>query len=266
MPRPAPHVYGGTGRLPEAFQGSAMVLGSFDGLHRGHMALVRAAAARGGLVSALQCDPHPRAFFSNAAGFRISTGRAQHHLLAAAGVGLVYAPRFDAEFAATSAEDFVHWHLFGRLGVSAVVTGRDFRFGAGRQGDVGLLELMGRTLGFAVVTVADECDGTERISSSRIRAEIAQGRIGRAARLIGHPWILAIDHGGGEDWRFPPEQLLPPDGAYAVEPLDAEGRGLGTAILRLAGRRAQMDAPAATTMIALGQMHGMARDHEDRED
>lgn len=268
-PAPAPVVHDGRERLAPGLRGSTLLLGSFDGMHRGHLALLRRAAAGGGLISALQCDPHPRVFLAGARNFRLASAGVQRHLLERAGVGLVYAPRFDAAFAATRAEDFVADHLVGRLGVSAVVLGRDFRFGAGREGDAALLRLMGRAMGFDTLVVPDECEEGERISSSLIRAEIAAGRIARAVRLIGHPWLLGLSRAGGPDggasggegswWVFAPEQILPPDGRYAVETRDAAGRRLGPAVLTIEGRCGRMAADGRVAMAAFGPLRGRGR-------
>jgi riboflavin kinase/FMN adenylyltransferase len=258
MPVSPLHVFDGAGALPGALRGSVMLLGSFDGLHRGHAALARAARRVAGArpVAALQCDPHPRAYFAGATGFRLSGGEAQRRLLAQAGVDLIYAPRFDARFAATTAEDFVTSHLCRALGVSAVIVGQDFRFGRGRGGDLALLERMGPAAGFEVICPADECDGGVRISSTRIRDDIRAGRVARAVRLMGHPWLLAL-HRAGPHWGFAADQLLPPDGLYPVETLDGAGGTLGPAVMRIRGRTAQMQAEGPVAMIAIGAVRDL---------
>ncbi|MEI4487874.1 hypothetical protein V8J36_16905 [Frigidibacter sp. MR17.14] len=238
-----PVVTDGSAPLPEGLAGAVMLLGSFDGMHRGHAALVAAATAearrRDAPLAVLQCDPHPRLWFGGPARFRISTGSAQRALLAAAGVGLVYAPRFDAAFAATPAETFVTAILHGRLRLGAVVVGRDFRFGRGREGDVALLSATAARHAIATLVVPDQCEGAGRISSSRVRATLRAGRIAEATRLLGHGWETEITAAGPEfdpnpcRWRFDAGQLLPPPGLWPVAARGAGGAWLGRARLAL---------------------------------
>lgn len=260
LPAPLPPVCDGTAALPQALRGSVMLLGSFDGLHRGHMALVRAArqVAGGRRLSILQCDPHPRCFFGAPGRFRISAGMAQRQLLAPV-VDLIHAPRFDAAFARTPAADFVQRQLCGYLGVSAVVVGRDFRFGHGRAGDVALLRAMGQALGFAVVQVADECDRGQRISSSLIRQELAAGRIARAVRLMGHDWRLPVA-AVAAGWQLPPEQLAPPPGLHPLRMFDAAGRLLGRTLAEFHdGMARPRQRVPGVAVIALGAVQDMER-------
>lgn len=250
----APLIDDGTAFVPAWLRGSVMLLGSFDGMHRGHAALLAAGlgkARRGGVpLSILQCDPHPRAYFSGPSRFRVSTGAAQLNLLATAGIDLVYAPRFDAGFAATAPEDFVAQHLLGRLGVTGVVTGRDFRFGHKRSGDVALLETLSERLPFGLIVIDDEMAGGRRISSSSVRAAIAAGDIGTATQLLGHDWLTQVHTAGGSWWRFSSDQILPPPGLWSVAALDVAGNYLADCHLQLEpDGRAQMPAPIHTAII-----------------
>lgn len=228
----------GTAPLPAALRGAVMLLGAFDGMHLGHRALLDAGRAeadrRGAPLAILQCDPHPRAYFAGPSRFLIAAGPAQRLLLAGAGIELIYAPRFDAGFAATSAESFVRNQLCARLGLAAIITGHDFRFGAGRQGDVALLSRLGPEL----TVVADRHAEGGRISSSAIRTAIAAGEIARANRLLGHDWLTAItpaviDPAPGRFWQFAPDQILPPCGRWRVTALDAQGQPLARLPIRL---------------------------------
>jgi riboflavin kinase/FMN adenylyltransferase len=248
----APVVHDGGGALAEDLRGSVLLLGNFDGLHLGHRALLSQALQRaravGRPLAILQFDPHPRHHFRGEQGFLISGSSVQRRLLAEAGIDLVYAPRFDAEFAAQPADAFVVEHLVARLGISAVVTGADFRFGQRRGGDVALLSAMGQACGF-VAHVVGECrdpQATEkRISSSQVRLLIRNGRLDEAQRLLGRPFETAIEAGAG-GWQFDPMQILPPDGIFIVEARGEAGRRLGRRMLVLQERRPEVRLPAAT--------------------
>lgn len=251
----APVVYDGTDALREDLRESVLLLGNFDGLHRGHQALFALAARQskktGSPLAILQFDPHPRHYFRGEQGFLISGNTVQRRLLAETGIDLIYAPVFDARFAGQPAESFVLDHLVARLGISAVVTGADFRFGRFRAGDVPLLQAMGRIGGFSTHVVGECRDrGGEggRISSSQVRQFIRSGRLDEAERLLGRPFETAIE-AGPTGWQFDPMQILPPDGIFMVEPRGAAGRRLGRRILVLKGRRPEARLPAGTLTL-----------------
>lgn len=251
----APAVHDGVQALPDELRGAVMLLGNFDGLHLGHRSLIaeasRAARTTGQPLAILQFDPHPRHHFRGEQGFLISGPSVQRRLLAEAGIDLIYAPRFDAAFAAQPAETFVVEHLVVRLGISAVVAGVDFRFGARRSGDVALLEAMGRSCGFATYVVG-ECRDREgsggRISSSQVRLLIRNGRLDEAERLLGRPFETAVA-AGPDGWQFDPMQILPPDGIFTIEARGAAGRRLGRRVLVLKGRRLEVKLPAGTMTL-----------------
>ncbi|TMV57700.1 hypothetical protein FGG78_37030, partial [Thioclava sp. BHET1] len=188
----------GAAPAPPALRGGVLLLGSFDGLHAGHRALFalarRQAQALGAPLGVLQCDPHPRQFFRAETGFRIACGAVQDALLTAAGVDYLYAPRFDAAFAGLTAERFVTDHLVARLGVVAVVSGTDFRFGRGRGGDVTTLARLGRSHGFAHLCPAEVCDDRSgaRISSTLIREALCRGDLATATRLLGRALVTEV--------------------------------------------------------------------------
>ncbi|MBY3239434.1 bifunctional riboflavin kinase/FMN adenylyltransferase [Rhizobium laguerreae] len=251
----APAVHDGTGVLPNELRGSVLLLGNFDGLHLGHRALLALASRRsrktGCPLAILQFDPHPRHHFRGEQGFLISGNSVQRRLLSEAGIDLIYAPSFDAQFAAQPAESFVLDHLVARLGISAVVTGADFRFGQFRAGDVPLLQAIGRICGFATHVVGECRDrGREgiRISSSQVRQFIRSGRLDEAERLLGRPFETAIE-AGPMGWQFDPMQILPPDGIFMVEARAAAGRRLGRRMLVLTGRRPEARLPAGTSTL-----------------
>lgn len=242
------------GPLPAPLRGGVVMLGNFDGFHRGHKALAATAgrlAAPGRPVILMCCDPHPRAFFAREAlDFLISPGPPPGPLLRGAGVDLVYAPRFDAAFAGQSPEQFVAGGLARDLGVRAVVTGADFRFGRARVGRVDDLRRLGARFGIAVHVQPEVTeDGSARISSTGVRAALRRGDFGQAARLLGHDWIVPVRR-APDGWRFLPGMVLPPDGDYAVHCHDAGGAPLGMGRLRLrGGTLAMARVPAATAAL-----------------
>lgn len=209
----------------------AVALGTFDGVHLGHRAVVRAAvgAAQRHGVSACAASFHPRPVTvlrpgtppNTLAGVALRT-----RLLLEAGADEVALLRFDRRLAELDAERFVREILLERLGAVALAVGRDFRFGADRSGDVALLERLGAQHGFEVEPIELLGADGERISSSRIRGLIAEGRVAEAAALLGRAPSVegTVQHGDkrGREIGFPtanlgvvPGQQLPAEGVYA---------------------------------------------------
>ena len=186
----------GLHNLRERHRGCVLSIGNFDGFHRGHQALVarlREHAQRAGVPAVVQVfEPTPRERFApGQAPGRVATLRDKLAQLAAAGVERVLVVRFSAAFAAIPAARYVEDVLVGKLGVRAIVVGNDFRFGAGRGGDLALLKELGGRLGFTAEAVAAvEVDG-ERASSTALRAALAVPDLARAARLLGRPYALS---------------------------------------------------------------------------
>ncbi|WP_216665252.1 hypothetical protein [Pseudoruegeria sp. HB172150] len=243
----------GTSPLPAELKNSVMLLGSFDGFHRGHQALLAAGrkeAKRLGVpLSILQFDPHPRVFFAGETEFRLVAGAARDLLVAQYGFELVFAPLFDARFANLEPEDFVGLYLVKHLAVSGVIAGPDFRFGRARKGNASLLSELGARHGFQV-QIADEVrHGTVRVSSSAIRTAIRSGRLDCAEKLLGRAWTTGLPS-TVSGCCFPPEQVLPPPGQWHVTYMDRTGRSLRDGFLYLAeGRRVRLDAPDGTAMV-----------------
>ncbi|GHU14064.1 riboflavin biosynthesis protein [Betaproteobacteria bacterium] len=181
---------------------TVLTIGNFDGVHRGHQALLAhlIVTARGyGLPAAVMTfEPHPREFFSpDTAPARLSTLREKLEAFAAAGVDEVYAVRFNAGFAGLSAEAFVQDVLFDGLRVRHLIIGDDFRFGGGRGGNFASLRTAGGALGFAVEAMPTVLHAGERVSSSAIRAALAAGDFAKAETFLGHPYAIAgqVVHG-----------------------------------------------------------------------
>ncbi len=135
--------------VPDSHKGAVVAVGNFDGVHRGHQALIaearRMAEERGAPLGVLAFEPHPQEFFRpSPVSFRLTPFRAKARLIAEQGADALYALHFDAAMAGKSAEDFVLDVLVKGLGIGAIVVGADFQFGKGRAGNATLLSYMGR--------------------------------------------------------------------------------------------------------------------------
>jgi riboflavin kinase/FMN adenylyltransferase len=174
--------------------GSVLAIGAFDGLHRGHTALlarVRERASALGLTAAVvSFEPLPRAYFSRQPLPRLSSLREKLCGLRDAGIELLLLLRFNAALANMSAEEFVRMAVLQRMNAREVWVGADFRFGHRRAGDVALLREMGAQAGFEVRTLEPIEAAGERVSATRIRELIAAGEFARAARLLGRPFFI----------------------------------------------------------------------------
>lgn len=188
----------------DPMRGGVLMLGNFDGFHRGHRALAARARtlAFGRPVGLMSCEPHPRAFFgTESTRFRLSTPGSKARVLTGAGVDFVYQPRFDGAFAGQTPEEFVRDVLARGLGVAHVLAGPDFRFGCKRAGDLATLERLGRTHGFKVGTVDKLTSEGADVSSTRIRELIRAGRMDAATDLLGGDWVIeATRRADGQLW------------------------------------------------------------------
>ena len=177
-------------------QGSVACIGAFDGLHRGHRALVAHTVARArdrGLPAvALTFEPLPREWFAgDAKPPRLLLPRDKVEGLRALGIDHIGLLRFNARMAATPAEGFVTGLLQGRLQAREVWIGPDFRFGHARGGDLALLQRMGAAAGFSAHAIAPVLVDGRRVSSSDIRTQLQQGDFAAAQRLLGHPYRIS---------------------------------------------------------------------------
>jgi riboflavin kinase / FMN adenylyltransferase len=218
--------------LPDvATSRAALTIGNFDGVHRGHQAmlgrLVEAAEDLTLPAAVLTFNPHPREFFAREeAPPRLSTVRDKLEAFAAHGVARVYIARFDQRLAGLSAEDFVDQVLVARLGTRWVLVGDDFRFGRGRAGDLALLRAKAK--GFSVEAMPTVSIAGERASSSAVRGALAAGEVERAGRLLGRPYAISghVAHGDklGRGLGFPTANVVlrrkpPLSGIFAVRVL-----------------------------------------------
>ena len=182
---------------------AALTIGNFDGVHLGHRAMVGLltdAARQRGLASCVMTfEPHPREFFApDRAPTRLTSLREKLELLSGLGVDQVHVRRFNYDFARMAAEEFIEQVLLSGLGARWVLVGDDFRFGARRQGDVGMLRDALVPNGVEVVQMQTvSFDGT-RVSSTAVRERLANGDLRGAAQLLGRPYSISGRVVGGE--------------------------------------------------------------------
>lgn len=174
---------------------TVLAVGNFDGVHRGHGALIERLVAVADLrrltPTVLTFEPHPREFFApDSAPARLTTLREKLELLAQCGARQAMVCRFDADFSALEADAFIERVLVQGLKVAHLVIGDDFRFGRGRRGDFALLERAGADSGFTVEAMPSVVVDGERVSSSGVRDALGAGNMERAARLLGRPYMI----------------------------------------------------------------------------
>ena len=219
--------------LPETGGGSIVTVGSFDGVHRGHHAVLdeiaRRARVAGRLSVLVTFSPHPLEVVNPAAAPPLLTaGDERLEILAQTEIDRVVVLAFDRRLAGLTPREFVRDVLLARCHMRELVIGYDHGFGRGRGGDADTLRALGAELGFAV-DVVDAVDANgQQVSSSRIRRAVAGGDLALAARLLGRPYTVnaVVEAGEARGRRLgvptinlgavPPQKLLPPDGVYAV--------------------------------------------------
>ncbi|MCW8280340.1 MULTISPECIES: bifunctional riboflavin kinase/FAD synthetase [Agrobacterium] len=190
--------------LPEALRGGVVAIGNFDGVHRGHRAVLdralELAEARGVPALVLTFEPHPRSVFRpDTPVFRLTPAPLKARILEAIGFRSVIEYPFDREFSQRSAEEFVQSILIDWLQASAVVTGFDFHFGKGREGGPAFLMEAGKRHGFDVTLVdAFRDEGADVVSSSRIRSLLCEGDVAGAAGLLGYRFTVESEVIGGQ--------------------------------------------------------------------
>ncbi|ABM62601.1 bifunctional riboflavin kinase/FAD synthetase [Halorhodospira halophila] len=211
-------------------RGAAITIGNFDGVHRGHRAMIdrlrEEAARRGCPAVVVTFEPHPMERLAPArAPARLTGLREKVRRLGETGVDAVLCLRFDQHLAAVEAEAFAGELLGGRLGAGFVLVGDDFRFGRQRRGDLEMLRRAGEAWGYEVAPMETVTRSGERVSSTRIREAVRAGRFAEAAELLGHPYCIQgrVVHGDAmgrqlgwptANLRLSPERI-PLDGIYA---------------------------------------------------
>jgi riboflavin kinase/FMN adenylyltransferase len=190
------------GLAPLGLRPAAVTIGNFDGVHRGHQAMlarvIAVARERGLSASVLTFEPHPRELFNPAAApTRLTSLREKLELLAAHGVDHVHVQRFSRAFAGLGPEAFVERALVGVLAARWVLVGEDFRYGARRAGDFASLAAAAARHGFELEAMPVVANGGVRVSSSAVRDALARGELKRAAELLGRPYSISgrVVHG-----------------------------------------------------------------------
>ncbi|HEY8199974.1 MAG TPA: bifunctional riboflavin kinase/FAD synthetase [Actinomycetota bacterium] len=225
------NVVRGLADLPRRRPDAAVSIGNFDGVHRGHRALIRRLLARAEAVSGVPTvvtfDPHPQQVLRGAGPPALVTPERKIQLLASTGIERLVVLPFDRALSLVEPEDFVERILLRELKAKAVVVGANFRFGHFARGDAAMLRSMGRRLGFGFESVKlAELEG-RRLSSTEIRKAIAEGDLRWAAKALGRPYAIQgfVVRGTGRGQRllgYPTANLepvpglcLPATGIYA---------------------------------------------------
>ena len=228
--------------LPDADRGAAVAVGAFDGVHRGHQAVIaeaRAAAERlGAPLGVVSFDPHPRRWFQpDAAPFRLMTADQMAEALGPLGVDILYLLPFDGEMAGMSDAGFAERVLAQGLGARHAGVGFDFTFGKGRSGSPEALRTYGERLGFTV-SVAERIDDPDglKLSSSAVREALKAGDMDRAAAILGRPFAIRgeVIHGDkrGRAIGVPTanidlgDYMRPAYGVYAIRARLEDGRAI----------------------------------------
>jgi riboflavin kinase/FMN adenylyltransferase len=252
----------------DALRGAVVAIGNFDGVHRGHRAVIGAALeqarALGRPAAALTFEPHPRAYFNPGEPlFRLTDEAVKLRLLASTGLDGAIVLTFDAALAGLSAESFVERILVERFAVSGAVIGFNFHFGMNRAGSPDFLKAQGKKYGFAVDVVPRFEDQGRPVSSGPIRDALAAGQVDQAAEFLGYPWFVSgeVIHGDkrGRELGFPTANLKLDaacglrHGIYAVRVAAGERRYSGVASF---GRRPMFDTGAVLLEVFLFDFAG----------
>ena len=216
---------------PAVARGAVIAIGNFDGIHKGHQALIAAAYNVAKTIEApfgvMTFEPHPRKLFQkDSSPFRLTPLRRKLRLLDVLGVDIAMVLRFDAEFAGISANAFAEDILGRRFGIRHAVVGYNFAFGHRRQGNPELLEQAGRQHAYGVTVIDPQSDGREIFASGRVRDFLVQGKLAEATSELGRFWEVDghVQHGDarGASIGFPTanihlgEFVRPALGVYAV--------------------------------------------------
>lgn len=230
----------GLHNLRPQHRGCVLTIGKFDGVHRGHQAVLANVKAQAEALSlpatVMVFEPHPEEVFApDSAPARLSPLREKYLLLKKQGIDRLVAVQFNRAFASQSAHTFVKSLLVDKLGVKFLVVGDDFRFGRGREGDFAMLEAAGREHGFSVVSTQSFRMHDHRISSTAVREALDRGDFDQAEEMLGRPFSIRgrVVHGEkkGRTIGFPTANVLikrcrsPLKGVFAVH-ADVAGKRL----------------------------------------
>jgi riboflavin kinase/FMN adenylyltransferase len=231
----------GLHNLRPEHRGCAATIGSFDGIHLGHQAVLAELVAQGSKrrlpATLITFEPQPREYFMpEEAPPRLTRFREKLEELQRCGIDRVICLRFNAYLASLTADEFIRRIMLDGLAVKYLVVGDDFRFGKGRTGDYALLQQAGKAHGFPVVTMPTFNVDHHRVSSTRIRVALNEGDLNSAEALLGRPYWMSgrIAHGDkrGRTIGFPTANIfmhrnaVPVEGVFAVEMCGIDDRPL----------------------------------------
>jgi len=262
--------------VPAHLRGAALAIGNFDGVHRGHRAVIAASLAlarsRSAPALAVTFEPNPQQFFKpDTPQFLLTDERAKLRLLARTGLAGAVVMTFDAARAATEALDFVNHDLIARLAPAGLVAGFDFHFGKARKGTPDFLKAEGERRGLPVKIVERFDWQDEKVGSRLIRAALVEGDIGHANALLGYPFFVTgtVIHGDrrGRDLGYPTANIAPHAGfglRHGIYAVRADHRGRRMAGVASFGRRPMFDNGAPLLEVHLfdfdGDLYGQRLD------
>ncbi|MCD4743871.1 MAG: bifunctional riboflavin kinase/FAD synthetase [Desulfobacteraceae bacterium] len=221
--------------LTKPLKNSVITVGNFDGVHKGHQALFRQVIKKANKINGISIvitfDPHPLRALGKSGPPLITRRDQKIELIELAEVDYILCLTFTKEFAATPPKTFIHDFLIARLGMKAIIVGPDYLFGKNREGNISLLKKEGEKAGFSVIIpdwVNDSATGTERISSTKIRNLVMDGRVSDVPKYLGRYYqirgkVIKGRNRGGSQLGFPTaniklhDELCPKFGVYAVK-------------------------------------------------
>ncbi|MDD2842403.1 MAG: bifunctional riboflavin kinase/FAD synthetase [Tolumonas sp.] len=224
--------------------GCVLTIGNFDGVHRGHQAVLRRLQEQATQLRLPSCvmvfEPQPLEFFAgDKAPARLSRLRDKYEAIAALNIDRLLCVKFDHVFAELTAAEFIEQILVRKLAVKFLVIGDDFRFGLQRRGDFALLVEAGRQYGFQVLSTDTLLHDQQRVSSTLLREALREGRLEDVTQMLGHPYTITgrVAHGAklGRTIGFPTANIhlkrlvVPVQGVYAVQVLIADAIHFGVA-------------------------------------
>ncbi len=242
----------GSAAVPEEAKGAVLAIGNFDGVHRGHQALIAKVRERAAMLAApagvIVFEPHPREFFQpDEPHFHLTPLPLKLKRLEALGLDLVVVLTFDKAFASLSANQFIEQVVVDRLAPRHIVIGYDFFFGKGRSGTPETMRLAGRELGFGVSVVSPVAEDGEVFASTAIRLKLAHGDICGATAALGDLWrVRGRVVGGakrGAGMGFPTANI-------ALEPGTVLAHGIYAVWVEIRGEGSHGSAPAQRYMGA----------------
>ena len=234
-------------QINRPFNKAVLTIGNFDGVHKGHQALLHQVMEKadeiGGTSIAITFEPHPLRALGISSPPLITRYDQKEELIEKTGIDVLICIPFDKAFAAITADDFIEKILVNKIGMKGIIIGPDYTFGKDRTGTIDLLKSEGKRLGFETVIspwINDTNTGIERISSTRIREIIMEGKVEQAMKYLGRHYqirgkVIRGRKRGGSQLGFPTaniklyDELCPKLGVYAVKVETIKGSFWGVA-------------------------------------